>query len=654
MSSKKLEKKLQGDINFIPFNKDFDYNKILEYLQKIEISTIDLELSQIALSSIHFNQYFQTFRNLFLKSYKGNELNKSTYLEILITLANRDYHKVSRRAQDSFSKQEKFNYDKATNSVLKSSIPELGNINAQAGLEANHDGLNSVLNLLRQEETKYNGEVIKIELVENCFNLLSFSNIYAVIKSAYDMTVWENYRMNIGNKDKLLHITKPKNNIQEANKIGQYRLERNMFSAKQVIVASYFEKNYFYQYILEESLQKRKSKKLKKVEIREGFIEFKLADGKESDSILQENLLYAELTSYYSFIKNEKLPNLSSIKLHDIILIFSEIRYLFDQAYKTEKLELGTLETNFNAFKIKIRKANLTDYLRRKTNFSSIQIKHILQLFCHTDNYFDVWEKPIIENKGILYPVLLPLLNSNTLRLIDYWLEQGGFDLDLRGEKFEVHIKEMLEYELEKKGFNFNIPKVSNFKNSNEKFEEIDLILELKNVVMIAEIKCIKYPFDPRDFHNNYKRLKQAAEQIKRKTGFLKSNKNEFSDQFDFSKKIIQTIITNFPLFSGISINDIPIIDFSLLENYFVTGALRKGQMTIEDKKIDFSKKQNSIIYYKNEDELSDNLNNFLKNPVPVDIKMKDIFTEDTQLTINSAKPKIKMEYLKFKEENII
>jgi hypothetical protein len=60
------------------------------------------------------------------------------------------------------------------------------------------------------------------------------------------------------------------------------------------------------------------------------------------------------------------------------------------------------------------------------------------------------------------------------------------------------------------------------------------------------------------------------------------------------------------------------------------------------------------IKYYTNENEFSDNLEKFFMNPIPITEKLKDVYIEETQITIPNANPKIIMDYIKFKQSNNI
>lgn len=239
--------------------------------------------------------------------------------------------------------------------------------------------------------------------------------------------------------------------------------------------------------------------------------------------------------------------------------------------------------------------------------------------------------------------------------MTDFWLESGGYDIDKRGEAFEEHIKFTLTNELSRKGYYSNAIDDNVIRNKSGQFEEIDLILELDKITIIAEVKCIKFPFDPRDYHNTFKRLSEGASQVKRKVNFIKNNIKDLSKYECLKKEIVSVVITNYPLFSGFIIDEIPITDFSLLENYFINGALSKGRMINNRGKLEIDENNaDRIQYYKNEKELSENFKSFVENPVPVSEKLKEVSIKETQISLDAADPKILMDYMIFEQSHTI
>lgn len=651
MSKNELLKKLKSDSRFIPFNQNYDFENLKKYISENEENT-NYDSKIKALSSIFFNQYYIKLTEYFKHVVDISGLTKVKFLETIIALGNRDLYLMHLRSHQSIDGNKEFRYDKFMNSSFQSRIPEFGLVNVQAGLEAGHDGLNYLLNLTRKSEVVWKDKKSNFEALDNCSKLLGFSNLFIVIKSSYDIAIWEDYKISYNNETNELKVKCKHTQEQILNRIGEYRLERNIFSSKSIVISGYLEKNDFYQVISQEANKKRKAKRLKSVSISSGNLKYKLADGKEIESILNELLEFSVLTTYYAFIKNEELPNFDNLNLYDLLLIYSELQNLFRKAFEIEKFESDNPEDMGN-FHIQISLTELIEYVYLKTKYSKSQIKQALSLFINSDSYYDIWERPLIKINNHIIPVLLPLLSGNLLRIVDYWLEQGGFDLDSRGKKFEEFIKQKLKYSIARNGFKIEIVEKNIFTNAEGNFEEIDLIIELKNVILIAEVKCIKYPFDTRDYHNMHKRLKDGAEQINRKIEFLKNNINDFPNTDILSKKIIKAVITNYPIFSGYIIQDVPIVDFSLLENYFIHGSLNKGKMTIGKTPIEFED-VNIIRYYNNEDEMCENLQDFFLKPIPVIDKFDAVEIKETPVSLPTSMPKIIMDYVTFKDVNVI
>lgn len=653
MSRKKLLKKIQSDSRFLPFNNKYDFEYVLKYLDEIKSDEYEA-LKLTTLCTVFLNPYFIELKNYISEINDRNKLSKILLTELLITIANRNTYLISLKSKASMGSKNEFNYDEITNSMLQSNIPDLGLINAQAALEASHDGVNIILNLLHQFSDNYGDSEIEMDHVHNSAKAFGFANLYTVIKSGYELAVWEDYVLTYNPDDKILRIKCPNPKNQYLNKIGEYRLRRNLFAAKSVIGSAYENKNQYFEFLTIEAKRRRKAKRLKSVSIIENEIEYKLGDGFEKKSILKELFSFSDLTAYYNFIENEDLPNFENIKLYDVLVIFSEVQSLFEEVLEISKEETSNDVSNFNQYRAHIYKNSLIDFVFSKTKYSKSQISEVLNLFIHKDGFHNIWENPIIEHSKKLFPIFLPLISPNILRMVDYWLERGGFNLDSRGEMFEKHIKEILELELKKKGFFVNILNENIFRNKNDQFEEIDLVVELKNITIIAEVKCIKYPFDARDYHNMHKRLKEGVSQIKRKKDFIEKTSKDLNLDC-FQKKLVPTVITNYPMFSGYIIDDIPITDFSLLENYFINGALNKAQMKFEKNQIGIDEnKYLPLKYYENEDELSDNFEPFLIDPIPVKEKLKDITIKESQISLPEADPKILMDYVHFKQSSVI
>ena len=215
---------------------------------------------------------------------------------------------------------------------------------------------------------------------------------------------------------------------------------------------------------------------------------------------------------------------------------------------------------------------------------------------------------------------LMPICLPRILYLIDEWLERCKIDLKSRGASLEIHIKQTLSRTLSRKLYQFHICPISNLQAGPNDREEIDLIINFKNVVLVAEIKCIKYPMEARDYHNATKRLKEGAVQIQRKAQFLMVNKNllnKWVGDID-DKEIISVVITNYPLFSGQNLEGIPIIDFLIMDAYADAGRITDMKANFATGVFDTQTKTEEV-FYTSEDEFGANLKRHFEFPLAVE-----------------------------------
>lgn len=646
MSTKdKLLSKLKNEKTFMPFNDYYDFQAIANFLK--DNKSIKNESAEKAIYSIYFNQYHLSFKNFSFEIFNKYNISKDAAIEILVTASNRDYYLSRVKFSDKLSQTNEIFYDQILNTRIDSNIEEYGSINLQGGLEASNDGVNAVLNQLLKINFFGNSKV-EFGCIDDFFKVLGFTNTYIIVKSCYDTAVWENYEIKKSKDSNEIYIKCNDQDLTKINKIGFFRLQRNLMAYKAMILLEMQSQTQRYSSISYKISSNKNHKRLKKVYLENKELKYKIADGIDKTSILNEILIFSELTAYYSFIKDESLPNFPEINLFDILNLYSELKLLFSKVQDIKIEETNADKENFYKYSFYISYTELKNYLMKKTKYSLKQINHALNLFIHKEGYYNIWQKSLISVDEKIYPILYPFLHGNLFRYIDYWLETGGFDLDKRGKLFENFIKNELENSFRGKSFFLKVIQQNTFKNQNGEIEEVDLIIELKKITIIAEIKCIKYPVDTRDFSNIYKRLNNASIQIKRKVDFLANNDFKKKNSY-LNKKIVKLIITNFPEFSGAIFNGVPVTDFSLMENYFINGKLEEG--------VAFFKEENSrnkhykkIIYYKNEDEFNDNLEPFFNFPIPIKEKWDKVKSNKQLISLPNMEPKIFMDYFNFVE----
>jgi hypothetical protein len=367
---------------------------------------------------------------------------------------------------------------------------------------------------------------------------------------------------------------------------------------------------------------RKKPKQLGSIKIEHRYIIPEIIDGVSEGQDLIELKNYVELDTFYTFLDNPALKKLNGLYLLDLIKLFSMVQDVFKKAAHTEFNDGIEHLSDINGFPIKITKAVLLDYLQQRTVYPLAQLETFIDLI--TGKYGDrlnLWDRPLVQYEDDLYVTYLPILNPILLNLIDYWLDQGGFSLDERGNLLEKYLTGVIGSAISDKGYQGQIPTSAKIYNKLKQFEEIDFLLNLKDIVVIAEVKCIKYPFEARDHHNALNRLKEAAGQVKRKMAFLKLYESEVTSQTGdmTGKTIVPIIITNYPIYTTFEIEGVIITDFYLLEGYFGEGAYTDAKMSADGSSEVVQRHE----YYTTEKEMNQNLSSYLQNPPAVTVLKK-------------------------------
>jgi hypothetical protein len=195
------------------------------------------------------------------------------------------------------------------------------------------------------------------------------------------------------------------------------------------------------------------------------------------------------------------------------------------------------------------------------------------------------------------------------------WLDRTGIKLDSRGPLFERYIKTEIAEICRIRGFSCKIEQRNKF-FYNKKSEEIDIIFALRDIAFVCEVKCIKYSSTPREDHNAYGTLKQAAIQANRKCQFIRDmmqTDNDLKDMLN-GKTLAPLIITNYPLYTTLNLANVQVIDFFLIKSYLETGKISSGYYATAGGVTQMVQIK-SKYFYTTEKEMNDNIFNYLKAP---------------------------------------
>jgi len=240
---------------------------------------------------------------------------------------------------------------------------------------------------------------------------------------------------------------------------------------------------------------------------------------------------------------------------------------------------LGGLEIFAQPLKINA----LTDALSKSASITLATAKNVISFLTYQgDEMQELWTQPIVRiNNESVCALHGVLISANLQRVVNCWLQQMDFDMGRRGPLFETYMRtEIMDSFLASKFLKTAqvLQKNFVFAPKGERKEEIDLIITLQSVVIIAELKCRLQPAEAKQYAIHRNMVLQATDQIKRKVDAInrwkaefrnEANKNGLNIPANFT--VLPMVILNNPIHAGLVINDIPVIDEPLIR-IFIDG----------------------------------------------------------------------------------
>ena len=350
--------------------------------------------------------------------------------------------------------------------------------------------------------------------------------------------------------------------------------------------------------------------RLKKVEIEDGVMTPKLVRANPKEFTMLELDMRAAMKSYYEFLdKNAVLTMFNGATAEEVIRCVVALQYLVNEVVETERYDDSLFtKDDFRKVPCRMNQRVLMDYLKRFTSIDGRKLKCIIDAMTAQMNGFsDIWTRPLFEMGNDYLMPFFPMLYSSPYNLIDCLLKEGGFDLDERGRLFEEYLLKSLT----EKETSYPLTCIGAcLRGSGKDSEEIDLIIGMKNIVVVADAKCIHYPMTPQNFHDAEERLRDGARQAVRKARFVEEHPELFKELGDYTgKRILPVVITNYPFFTGIVFDGTPVVDSHSLLAYMTSGVISLRELGMEGDRL-----RGAHFLYNNEDEFCTNLEDFLRN----------------------------------------
>ncbi|MDE6234492.1 MAG: hypothetical protein K2M56_01930 [Muribaculaceae bacterium] len=615
-------------VEYKPSHSKYDGSKLYDVYQKIDPAIHGSEEDVVAIKDfVQFSNYLHSlYADLYTRissSYKHLNLKGLEISEYIIAGLNREFKVIWNKKQSNMSKVDKGTYYSIDllNFKLESPFPEIGLVDARASLESFTDSANLILNYLRYFLDKdFTSETFNPqEFAGRIRSSMQISQVAVVIKHSYDDILYNGGFVSIDNLKKI--VTFDYDNYYNLKLLLAGDM---MFSERRLQVMSQLRDQNtnlrLYKYVT--------NYRIKRAKVTRGCITLDFGQGnpKEHKQIVTD--MQSAIDAYYEFLIGETvLPNFGNSTIDEVISVWCAIQYiaLYVNNNLNYDITINTRE-DFSSVPSKVLKKDLVVYIEKLTGIKSKKIKFALDAMeVNWMKFNDIWT-------SMLYPVsefyllpFFPIMYSSPYNVIDRLLQRGGFNLEDRGKQFEKYLCNKLIHSHTPYPITC-MPTGKYGSNGNE--EEIDILVSMKNVILVADAKCIHYSIDPINYSEAWERLVDGCEQVIRKIDFIKNNKQYFAGLGDYSyKEFVPFVVTNYPIFTGFSHKGVYIIDSHSFLSYMLCGIMTMRQLTM---------KGNPILdlkhYYHNEDQYSNNFQKYLsENPMKQEF-LKRIFIHDLPL----------------------
>ncbi len=617
-------------LEYKPTSDTYDAQKLYDIAKRLNKKIPCSEEDEKAV--IDFVEISNYIHNLYVKlynhinnNYRHLSLKGCDIAEYLVAALNREYKVIWNKRKATLNKVERGLYflSDMMNFKLQSPRPEIGLIDARACLESATDACSLLLNYLRYflDKELIHEDFKPEEFAGRIIDSMQVGQIAVVLKYSYDDILCNDGFIYIDEKNKLITFDYENYHNLKLLKAGDMMFfERRIQVRNRACINNIKPK--LYKYITDY--------RIKNVKIINSCITLNFGQGEPKGHKQIVSDMQSAIDAYYEFLVGDTiLPNYANSTIDEVISVWCAIQYiaLYVSFNINYDISINARE-DFSSVPSKMLKSDLISYIIKLTGIKLAKVRASLTaLEADWTKFNDIWT-------AMLYPVgeyyllpFFPILYSSPYNVIDQLMARGGFDLDDRGRQFET----FLYNQLTQKEPPYPITCMPTGKygiQGNE--EEIDVLISMKNVVLVADAKCIHYSVEPINYAEAWNRLIEGCEQVIRKVEFIKNNPQHFNNLEDYSSKaFIPFVITNYPTFTGFSHSGVYIIDSHSFLAYMQNGIMTTRQLTLPIDSIVGIRK-----FYSSEDQFSDEFAKYLSdNPVKHEF-LKRIYIHDLPLPI--------------------
>lgn len=609
-------------------DKAFDKGKLYDVYKEI-VKDVEPKEEDCALiyDFVRISQYLHDIYSEMYKHLNDDlrhlNLKGIEVAEYLVACLNREYKVIWKKRAEAMEKAEKGTYltSDMFNFKLLSSSPGIGMLDVRGSLEAATDSYNLIMNYLRHflDEKFETDDAKEGEFAGRLIRMFQITQIAVVFKHSYDDILYNKGFVKVDDENRSIMF-----DYDNHEDLILLRAGDMMFSERRLHVMSENLhkqiKPRLYRYVTDRRIKRAK------IENCVITLEFGQGNAKEHKEIVND--LQASIDAFYEFLQGETvLPQMANATVDEATSVWGAIQYIamYVSTYKDYDVALFKRE-DFSEVPSKIRKDSLIDYVVKLTNIKASKVKMvIMKMEADWSRYNDMWTSMIYPVGDYYLLPFYPILYSSPYNVIDQMMLRGGVDLDNRGKLFERYLYQQLTEK--RTSYPIKCLKAGDYGENGDN-EEIDLVVGMKNVILVADAKCIHYSVEPINYAEAWGRLEEGCEQAIRKSEFVRNHPAYFTSLGDISnKRFVPFVITNYPTFTGFSHNGVYVIDSHSFLAYMQGGYVTMRKMGMNEDPIIAARR-----FYQNEDQYSDNFESYLQSNPIKEIFRKRIYIRDLPL----------------------
>lgn len=562
-----------------------------------------------------YKDFYRTLEEQFANlGLKGEEIS-----EYFIAFLNHDYNVVTDKVNRTHKNLSDGTYLMQDMTNQKLELPDGSKVDMRAAIEGETDATSLLCNYLRHH---LNDEYKKEDADSNRFastikSLFEMAGVIATFKHSYDDVLYGQSFVKIDSVAKTILFDFDNYYNEKLKTLGQ------LIFGERVLHVYCQNRTRGRKSELEKYV---KYYRVKKSKVRDGYITLEFGQGESKTHLEFMRVMQAAIDAYYEYLDiNMPLENLGGIRLSEFLGVWIALQCMCYQISERWKVIPGKIYTKeeFGLFPRKMKASDLEAYLMKMTGVKVSHVRCVLQTMeVNWTKYNDIWTSPLLKIKGDYCLPFNPIVNSQPYNLIENIMQRGGYDLEKRGKTFEYYVYKQITEAKHK----FEVKCIVSKKfGSKERSEEIDLLVVLRDIVVLAEAKCIHYSMEQQNYGDAWSRLKHGAEQARRKRTYIETHPEVLAEIGNVSnKRIIPVVLTNYPTFAGCEHEGVYVIDSHTFISYFTAGFMTMRAVSFKEDPI-----EDIRFFYQNETEMSANFEQYLREQPIKQIHVRKMVVEE-------------------------